>query len=42
MATLRGGFRLVGLMLSREIDENLGEFLDIGRVTTFVGDTEPS
>ena len=42
MATLCGDFRLVGLLLSCEIDENLGELLDIGRVTTFVTDTEPS
>jgi hypothetical protein len=42
VATLCGGIRLVGLLLSREADENLGELLDIGRFTTFVSDTEPS
>jgi hypothetical protein len=41
VATLCGGFRLVGRLLSYETDENLGELLDIGRVTTFVTDTKP-
>lgn len=40
MVTLRGSFRLVGFLLSREIDENLGELLDIGWITTFVTDPE--
>lgn len=38
----RSSFRLVGLLLSCESDENLGELLNIGRVTTFVSDMEPS
>lgn len=41
-ATLCSSVRLVGLLLSRETDENLGELLDIGWITTFVTDTKPS
>jgi hypothetical protein len=42
VATLCDGFRLVGFLLSREADEDLGELLDVGWVATFVSDTESS
>jgi hypothetical protein len=42
VATLCVSFRLAGLLLSCETDENLGELLDVGLITTFVADTEPS